>query len=107
MENLLFKITFPAEFHAQTAVESAILLHNEIGSLIRTLDDITLIDKIEITTHESALRIIDKQGPLTSPADRDHCIQYMAIIGLLKGQLTAADYEDDIAADPRIDALRS
>ncbi|MDO7596207.1 MAG: bifunctional 2-methylcitrate dehydratase/aconitate hydratase [Pseudomonadota bacterium] len=106
MENVLFKISFPAEFHAQTAVESAILLHNEIGSRIQTLDDIALIDKIEITTHESALRIIDKQGPLTNPADRDHCIQYMAAIGLLKGQLTAADYEDDIAADPRIDALR-
>jgi 2-methylcitrate dehydratase len=106
MENVLFKISFPAEFHAQTAVESAILLHKQIGSRIQSLEDIALIDKIEITTHESALRIIDKQGPLTNPADRDHCIQYMAAIGLLKGQLTAADYEDDVAADPRIDALR-
>jgi 2-methylcitrate dehydratase len=106
MENVLFKISFPAEFHAQTAVESAILLHKQIGSRIQTLEDIALIDKIEITTHESALRIIDKQGPLTNPADRDHCIQYMAAIGLLKGQLTAADYEDNVAADPRIDALR-
>jgi len=107
MENVLFKISFPAEFHAQTAVESAILLHQQIGSRIQTLDDIALIDKIEITTHESAIRIIDKQGPLSNPADRDHCIQYMAAIGLLKGQLTAADYEDDVAADPRIDALRA
>ena len=106
MENVLFKISFPAEFHAQTAVESAIQLHQQIGSRIQTLDDIALIDRIVITTHESALRIIDKQGPLSNPADRDHCIQYMAAIGLLKGQLTAADYEDDIAADPRIDALR-
>tara|TARA_R110002050_G_scaffold9504_1_gene33285 strand:- start:440919 stop:442379 length:1461 start_codon:yes stop_codon:yes gene_type:complete len=107
MENVLFKISFPAEFHAQTAVECAIQLHQQIGSRIQTLDDIALIDKIEITTHESAIRIIDKQGPLSNPADRDHCIQYMAAIGLLKGQLTAADYEDDVAADPRIDALRS
>ncbi len=74
MENVLFKISFPAEFHAQTAVESAILLHKQIGSRIQTLDDIALIDKIEITTHESAIRIIDKQGPLSNPADRDHCI---------------------------------
>lgn len=106
MENVLFKISFPAEFHAQTAVESAIQLHNQIGARIQTLDDIAGIDRIEITTHESAIRIIDKQGPLSNPADRDHCIQYMAAIGLLKGQLTAADYEDDIATDPRIDALR-
>jgi len=106
MENVLFKISFPAEFHAQTAVESAIQLHAQIGSRIQTLDDIAQIDRIEITTHESAIRIIDKQGPLDNPADRDHCIQYMSAIGLLKGQLTAADYEDEAAADPRIDALR-
>ncbi len=101
MENVLFKISFPAEFHAQTAVECALKLHPEVSGRV---DD---IEKVVITTHESAIRIIDKQGPLNNPADRDHCIQYMTAIGLIFGRLTAADYEDDIAADPRIDALRS
>jgi 2-methylcitrate dehydratase len=101
MENVLFKISFPAEFHAQTAVEAAIVLYPEVKDRIRA------IEKIEIVTHESALRIIDKKGPLHNPADRDHCMQYMVAIALLKGNLTAADYEDDVARDPRIDALRA
>jgi 2-methylcitrate dehydratase len=101
MENVLFKISFPAEFHAQTAVEAAVTLHPKVK------DRIDAIKKIEITTHESAIRIIDKKGPLANPADRDHCIQYMVAIGLLKGNLTAADYEDVVAADPRVDALRA
>jgi 2-methylcitrate dehydratase len=101
MENVLFKISFPAEFHAQTAVEAAIRLHPQVKN---RLDD---IKSIVITTHESAIRIIDKKGPLSNPADRDHCIQYMAAIGLIKGNLTAADYEDTVALDPRIDRLRS
>ncbi|MEM7611891.1 MAG: bifunctional 2-methylcitrate dehydratase/aconitate hydratase, partial [Pseudomonadota bacterium] len=100
MENILFKISFPAEFHAQTAVEAAVTLHDEVVS---RLDD---IDKIVITTHESAIRIISKEGKLNNPADRDHCLQYMAAIGLLKGNLVAEDYEDDVASDPRVDALR-
>lgn len=106
MENVLFKISFPAEFHAQTAVECAFAIHAKESERLNTVEKISQIDKIVITTHESAIRIIDKQGPLANPADRDHCIQYMAAIGLLKGRLTAADYEDDVAADPRIDALR-
>jgi len=101
MENVLFKISYPAEFHAQTAVEAAIRLHPQVK------DRLDAVKKIVITTHESAIRIIDKKGPLNNPADRDHCIQYMAAIGLIKGALTAADYEDDVAADPRIDRLRS
>jgi 2-methylcitrate dehydratase len=101
MENVLFKISFPAEFHAQTAVEAAVTLHPVVK------DRIDAIKKIEIVTHESAIRIIDKKGPLANPADRDHCIQYMVAIGLLKGNLTAADYEDEIALDPRVDALRA
>ena len=101
MENVLFKISFPAEFHAQTAVEAAVTLHAMVK------DKIDSIKKIEITTHESAIRIIDKKGPLSNPADRDHCIQYMVAIGMLKGNLTAADYEDDVANDPRVDALRA
>jgi 2-methylcitrate dehydratase len=101
MENVLFKISFPAEFHAQTAVEAAVQLHPEVR------DRLGEIRKIEIVTHESAIRIIDKKGPLHNPADRDHCIQYMAAIGLIKGNLTAADYEDGVARDPRIDALRA
>jgi 2-methylcitrate dehydratase len=100
MENVLFKISFPAEFHAQTAVECAMQLH----PLVRErLDEIR---RITIRTHESAIRIIDKQGPLANPADRDHCIQYMVAVPLIFGHLVAADYEDDVAADPRIDALR-
>jgi 2-methylcitrate dehydratase len=101
MENVLFKISFPAEFHAQTAVEAAVQLHPEVK------DRLSDIRKIEIVTHESAMRIIDKKGPLNNPADRDHCIQYMIAVGLVKGNLTAADYEDDVARDPRIDALRA
>jgi 2-methylcitrate dehydratase len=100
MEHVLFKISFPAEFHAQTAVECAVALHGQVR------DRIEDIAKVVITTHESAIRIIDKKGPLYNPADRDHCIQYMAAIGLMKGNLTALDYEDDVALDPRIDALR-
>ena len=100
MENVLFKISFPAEFHAQTAVECAVQLHPQVKN--RLAD----IKKVVITTHESAIRIIDKKGPLNNPADRDHCIQYMAAIGLIKGNLTAADYEDDVAHDPRVDQLR-
>lgn len=100
MENILFKVSFPAEFHAQTAVECAFELHSEVAS---RLDE---IEEIVITTQESALRIIDKTGPLNNPADRDHCIQYMTAIGLLKGSLTAEDYEDEVAADPRVDQLR-
>lgn len=106
MENVLFKISFPAEFHAQTAVECALQLHPQIGQQLDSLEKIANIDKIVIDTHQSAIRIIDKQGPLNNPADRDHCLQYMTAVGLLKGNLTAADYEDDVAADPRIDALR-
>jgi 2-methylcitrate dehydratase len=101
MENVLFKISFPAEFHAQTAVEAAIALHAEVR------DRLDQVKKIEIVTHESAIRIIDKKGPLHNPADRDHCIQYMVAVGLIKGALTAADYEDAVARDPRIDALRA
>ena len=101
MENVLFKISFPAEFHAQTAVEAAIQLHPEVK------DKLDAVKRVEIVTHESAIRIIDKKGPLSNPADRDHCIQYMAAIGLIKGNLTAADYEDGVAKDPRIDALRA
>src|SRR5579884_3656084 len=99
IENILFKIAFPAEFHAQTAVEGAITLHEQVK---HRLDQ---IEKIVLTTQESAIRIIDKTGPLTNPADRDHCIQYMVGIGLLTGQLTADDYEDARASDPRIDQL--
>ena len=101
MENVLFKISFPAEFHAQTAVEAAVSMHPEI------IDRLDEIDKIEITTHESAIRIISKVGELNNPADRDHCLQYMVAIGLLKGDLVAEDYEDEVAQDPRIDELRS
>ncbi len=100
MENVLFKISFPAEFHAQTAVEAALQLRPSV------VDRLDQIRSVEITTHESALRIIDKRGPLRNPADRDHCLQYMVAVALLKGSLTAADYEDAAAADPRIDALR-
>jgi 2-methylcitrate dehydratase len=100
MENILFKISFPAEFHAQTAVEAAITLHSQV---IRRLDE---IQQIVIETQESADRIINKTGPLDNPADRDHCLQYMVAIGLLKGSLTAEDYEDEVASDPVIDQLR-
>ncbi|HRG52145.1 MAG TPA: bifunctional 2-methylcitrate dehydratase/aconitate hydratase, partial [Bacteroidia bacterium] len=103
MENVLFKISFPAEFHSQTAVEAAMTIHHKLKALKKTSDD---IKKISIRTHEAAIRIIDKKGPLNNPADRDHCIQYMIAVPLIHGRLTAADYEDNIAADPRIDALR-
>ena len=101
MENILFKISFPAEFHGQTAAECAVVLHPEVR------DRIADIKKVVITTHESAIRIIDKKGRLNNPADRDHCIQYIVAIGLIKGNVVATDYEDDVAADPRVDALRS
>jgi 2-methylcitrate dehydratase len=101
MENVLFKVSFPAEFHAQTAVEAAVTLHPQVK------DRIDEIEKIVIKTQEASVRIIDKNGPLNNPADRDHCIQYMVAVPLLTGGLTAADYEDDVAADPRVDELRS
>jgi 2-methylcitrate dehydratase len=100
MENVLFKISYPAEFHAQTAVECAMALHPEVSG---RLDE---IDRITIETQEPGVRIIDKVGPLANPADRDHCIQYMVAVPLIFGRLTAEDYEDGIAADPRIDRLR-
>jgi 2-methylcitrate dehydratase len=103
MENVLFKISFPAEFHAQTAAECAMQVFHEMKKLGKTAED---IEKIRIRTHEAALRIIDKTGPLANPADRDHCIQYMIAVPLLFGRLTAGDYEDRVAKDPRIDALR-
>jgi len=101
MENVLFKISYPAEFHAQTAVEAAMTLHPEIATRIGE------IERIEIETQEPGVRIIDKTGPLANPADRDHCIQYMVAIPLLFGRLKAEDYEDRIADDPRVDALRA
>jgi 2-methylcitrate dehydratase len=108
MENVLFKISFPAEFHSQTAVEAAIILRAQLKKLGKSAEDIR---SIMIRTHEACLRIIDKKGPLANPADRDHCVQYMVAIPLLFGRLTAADYEDKVAADPilgpRIDALRA
>jgi len=100
MENILFKVTFPAEFHGQTAVEAALKLHQTVK------DRLDQIEKVVITTQESALRIIDKKGPLYNPADRDHCIEYMTAIALIFGRLSAIDYEDEVAADPRIDTLR-
>lgn len=104
IENVLFKISYPAEFHAQTAVEAAMTLHHALKAAGRRVED---IEKIVIRTHAACLRIIDKHGPLDNPADRDHCIQYMVAVPLLLGHLTAADYEDTVAADPRIDALRA
>ena len=103
MENVLFKISFPAEFHSQTAVEAAMTIYQQMQAAGKTSDD---IKKITIRTHEACVRIIDKKGPLNNPADRDHCIQYMVAVPFIFGRLTARDYEDDIAADPRIDALR-
>ncbi|GAB2915822.1 bifunctional 2-methylcitrate dehydratase/aconitate hydratase [Paraburkholderia jirisanensis] len=104
MENVLFKISFPAEFHSQTAVEAAMTLHEQLAAKGKRVEEIA---KITIRTHEAAIRIIDKKGPLNNPADRDHCIQYMIAVPLIHGRLTAADYEDAIAQDPRIDALRA
>jgi 2-methylcitrate dehydratase len=103
MEHVLFKISYPAEFHSQTAVEAAMTVHRKLAELNRTSDDIR---RVTIRTHEACIRIIDKKGPLDNPADRDHCIQYMAAVPMIYGRLTAADYEDVIAADPRIDTLR-
>ena len=100
MENILFKISFPAEFHAQTAVECALKLHGQVK------DRLQEIQTINLTTHRSAIRIIDKTGPLHNPADRDHCLQYMVAVGLIFGTLTADHYDSDVAADPRVDALR-
>ncbi len=102
--DVLFKISFPAEFHAQTAAECAMTLHAQLQKAGRNVDE---IKKVTIRTHESAIRIIDKKGPLDNPADRDHCIQYMVAVPLIFGRLTAEDYEDKVAADPRIDALRA
>jgi 2-methylcitrate dehydratase len=101
MENVLFKISYPAEFHAQTAVEAAMSLHEEV------VDRLQAIERIVIETQEPAVRIIDKTGPLDNPADRDHCLQYMTAVPLVFGRLTAADYEDRVARDPRIDVLRA
>ncbi len=100
MENMLFKIPVPAEFHAQTAVAAALELHPQVG------DRLAEIERIVIETQEAAVRIIDKTGPLDNPADRDHCLQYMVAVPLIFGRLEAQDYEDATAADPRIDALR-
>jgi 2-methylcitrate dehydratase len=103
MENVLFKISYPAEFHAQTAVEAAMTLRSRLVAAGKSAEDIR---SIQLLTHEACLRIIDKTGPLHNPADRDHCVQYMVAVPLLFGRLTASDYEDSVAADPRIDALR-
>ncbi len=103
MENVLFKISFPAEFHSQTAVEAAMTIHQELAKLGKTEKD---IKKISIRTHEACIRIIDKKGPLNNPADRDHCVQYMVAVPIIFGRLTASDYEDKIASDKRIDVLR-
>jgi len=104
MENVLFKISYPAEFHSQTAVEAAMQLHQRLQQMGASAGD---IEHIRVRTHEACIRIIDKKGPLANPADRDHCIQYMMAVPLLFGRLTAADYEDEVARDPRIDALRA
>ena len=104
MENVLFKISYPAEFHAQTAVEAAMSLRERLTQMGMSAEEIR---RITIRTHEACLRIIDKKGPLTNPADRDHCVQYMVAVPLIFGRLTAMDYEDEVAADPRIDSLRA
>lgn len=104
MENVLFKISFPAEFHSQTAVEAAVTLHTQLAARGKTAAD---IKRVVIRTHEACIRIIDKQGPLNNPADRDHCIQYMVAVPLISGNLRAEDYEDDVASDIRIDELRA
>jgi len=101
MENVLFKISFPAEFHAQTAVECAMRLHEQVALRLNA------IERIVIETQEPGVRIIDKTGPLANPADRDHCIQYMVAVPLIFGRLTASDYENAAAGDPRLDALRA
>src|SRR6202790_1359921 len=104
MENGLFKISFPAEFPSQTAVEAAMTLHAKLAETGKKVED---IKKITIRTHEAAIRIIDKKGPLDNPADRDHCIQYMVAVPMIHGRLTASDYEDSVAKDQRIDTLRA
>jgi 2-methylcitrate dehydratase len=104
MENVLFKISYPAEFHAQTAVEAAMKLHAQLAA--RGLNA-SAIRGITVRTHEACLRIIDKKGPLSNPADRDHCVQYMIAVPFIFGRLTAGDYEDTVASDPRIDELRA
>jgi 2-methylcitrate dehydratase len=104
MENILFKISYPAEFHAQTAVEAAMALRAKLVAAGKSAEDIRAI---QLRTHEACLRIIDKKGPLNNPADRDHCVQYMVAVSLIFGHLTASDYEDQFAADVRIDALRA
>ena len=108
MENVLFKISFPAEFHSQTAVEAAVTLHGKLAAMGKTAAD---IERVTIRTHEACIRIIDKQGPLNNEADRDHCIQYMVAVPLIFGRLTAEDYEDALAKDPvwgkRIDEVRA
>ena len=103
MENVLFKISYPAEFHAQTAVEAAMTLRARLLAAGKSPEEIS---SIQLQTHEACLRIIDKQGPLNNPADRDHCVQYMVAVPLLFGHLTASDYEDSFASDSRIDRLR-
>jgi 2-methylcitrate dehydratase len=103
MEHVLFKISYPAEFHSQTAVEAAMEARERLGAARYTAEDIA---QITLRTHEACIRIIDKKGPLSNPADRDHCVQYMIAVPLLFGRLTASDYEDEVANDPRIDALR-
>jgi 2-methylcitrate dehydratase len=100
MDNILFKVAFPAEFHAQTAAEAAVLLHEQV------VDRVDEIGSIEVRTQESAIRIIDKRGPLTNPADRDHSLQYVIALGLLFGTVSDHHYEDEVAADERIDRLR-
>ncbi len=104
MENVLFKISFPAEFHAQTAVEAAMTLREKMRAAGKSTEEIT---SIALRTHQACLRIIDKPGPLSNPADRDHCVQYMVAVPLLFGRLLASDYEDAVASDPRIDSLRA
>jgi 2-methylcitrate dehydratase len=101
MENILFKVSYPAEFHAQTAAEAAAQLHPIV------IDRLNEIHEIRIATHESAMRIIDKRGPLHNPADRDHCLQYIVAIALIHGDLRSEQYEEQTAQDPRIDLLRS
>ena len=101
MENVLFKISYPAEFHAQTAVEAAMAVRAKLVAAGKSAED---IQSIQLRTHEACLRIIDKKGPLNNPADRDHCVQYMVAVPIIFGHLTAADYEDGFAADARIAA---
>jgi 2-methylcitrate dehydratase len=103
MENILFKVSYPAEFHAQTAVEAAMQIHAHMVQAGKSAKDIT---SVKIRTHEACMRIIDKKGPLGNPADRDHCIQYMVAVALIFGRLTARDYEDDVASEPLVDVLR-